>query len=129
MVEREVKMLSKFDERRLLGWGDYLMENDKIIEEIKLDVKMNKLFLELLNKGEKIQEILNKECTEDYSSYIKIINHYICLQDVVINEIENYLKQHEWQKKLIELEENAKKNKQKKDLTQIPISKYNRCRV
>ena len=122
-------MLSKFDERRLLGWGDYLEENSKSIEDVKLDVKMNKSFLELLNKGEKIQQQLNKECVSDYSSYIKKINHYICLQDVVINEIENYLKQYEWQKKLIELEENAKKNKQKKDLTQIPISKYNRCRV
>lgn len=129
MVEREVKMLSKFDERRLLGWGDYLEENSKSIEDVKLDVKMNKSFLELLNKGEKIQQQLNKECISDYSSYIKTINHYICLQDVVINEIENYLKQYEWQKKLIELEENAKKNKLKKDLTQIPISKYNRCRV
>ena len=122
-------MLSKFDERRLLGWGDYLEENSKSIEDVKLDVKMNKSFLELLSKGEKIQQQLNKECVSDYSSYVKTINHYICLQDVVINEIENYLKQYEWQKKLIELEENAKKNKQKKDLTQIPISKYNRCRV
>lgn len=81
---------TKFDERRLLGWGDFLEEMD---EKYPIDHKLKSEELNYLHKciskGNDLQEQLNEDWHGwmSYEKYMRLITSYINSQDIIIRNI------------------------------------------
>lgn len=87
--------ISKFEERKTLTWGDFLLEEVK--PNLKNLTKVEKNYLEqFIEKGNDYQEQLNEEWLEygfmTYEQYMKQINKYICLQDNIMHDIRIFIK-------------------------------------
>ena len=89
--------LTAFEERRLLGWGDFLLEIEEQypIDKLKKDEK--KYYNSMVKSGDEIQEQLNENWLVNgfmpYKSYAKQMNYFINLQNEIIENIKYFLKE------------------------------------
>lgn len=87
---------SKLDYRRFFKWGDFLQEVEiNYPFNKRLDIEEKIMLKKLISRGEELQEQLNENYLGgiDYSRYIKLINKYIGLQDLVMQDIIDFRKE------------------------------------
>jgi 1,4-alpha-glucan branching enzyme len=96
-------MLSELEERKKLRWGDFLFELDPEIEEWQKANKTRKEALQdkrhlenLITRGYDIQEQLDEDWIDygfmTFTQYMTQTKSYIHQQDIVMENIKEYLK-------------------------------------
>lgn len=107
VVKKEVQNMSitEFDERRTLTWGDFLLELDNKVKALDIyPVKVRtpkdkrtelKHIKNLIKKGEEYQTQLNEPWLDlgymTFKQYMSQMHRYIASQDIIIDDIKNFI--------------------------------------
>lgn len=86
-------VFTEFDERRLLGWGDFLIEFEQENHKFNRDEK--KFVKQLIEQGNEYQEQLNEEWLDygymTFKQYASQMYRYIALQDMIIDNMKKFV--------------------------------------